>query len=118
MKAYQRAERLVGRHLESAGHLILAYNYTVHNIGEVDIISYCRGRLYATEVKARQVDTISESERTFNRSKQKRVLRTFRTYLASQGQSDRDLGLLAARVHWNTRNEVRSIQIDPWPLYT
>ena len=118
MKAYQRAERLVGRCLEKAGHVILAYNYSVHNIGEIDVISLCDGTLFATEVKARQVDTISESERAFNRVKQQRVLRTFRIYLVSQGQTDRDLGLLAARVLWDSRNKIQSIQIDPWPLWT
>ena len=116
MKAYQQAERMVGRHLESAGQLILAYNYTVYNIGEIDVISFCDGTLFATEVKARQVHTISESERDFNRNKQQRVLKTFRTYLASQGQINRDLQLLAARVYWNRRNEVQSIQVDPWTI--
>ncbi len=113
---FAAAERHVEKLLLSYGHTILARNYLVPKMGEIDLISFHGGTIYATEVKARQTKDQFGSSSRFTRAKQQKVIKTLYHYLARNRQQDRDLGLLAAEVFWDKDYVIRDCVIREWEM--
>ncbi len=112
---FAEAERRVESLLKSQGHRILARNFAIHNLGEIDIISLRNGVIFATEVKARQHENHDfGAETKFIRTKQRRIINTLYAYLAKQGQFDRPLALLAAEVFWDRQHTISKLVVRPW----
>ena len=118
LNAFIRAERCISNVLSEQGHTVLAHNYFVHKLGEIDIITKKDGVLYAVEVKARQVDDqFGGPAAQFTHEKQQRVIKTLKHYASYQNQYDIDMQLLAATVEWDENNNIVSHNIFPWELY-
>ncbi len=110
------AERHVEKVLLSYGHIILARNYRVPRLGEIDLISLHKGKVYAVEVKARQVTDRYGAESRFTAAKQQKVIKTLYRYLSDQHQTDRELGLLAAEIYWDRDFVIRDCSIHEWEI--
>ncbi len=77
-----RGEDLAARALERRGYAILARRYRTRH-GEIDIIAEDRGTLVFVEVKARTDDEFGTAAEAVTASKQRRLLRMARLYLAT-----------------------------------
>lgn len=113
-KDYVRAESFAAEKLRREGHIILARNYRVPGVGELDIVSMKAGRIYATEVKARQKGGELGTAGAFTPVKRARTIRTLMYYLAEQNQMDRPLALLAAEVLWDHQHEPYEARLTDW----
>ncbi len=111
---FKRAEETAAEALREAGHIIIARNYLIPGIGELDIVSLKDGRICASEVKARQYRRPAGERGPFSRSKQQKTIRALRIFLQDQKQEARDLGLLAAEVLWNKDGRISACRILPW----
>lgn len=118
LEDFIQAERFISSELEADGHVILAHNYFAHNVGEVDIISYKDGILYATEVKARkEKDRFGGALAQFTPAKQARVIKALYHYATYRGQSDTQIKILAASIVWDEDNNIIDHNIRDWELY-
>lgn len=118
LEAFIKAEHFVSSKLKASGHVILAHNYFVHNVGEIDIITFKEGVLYATEVKARNInDRFGGSKAQFAHEKQTKVIKTLNHFASYQNQNDIPQQLLAATVDWNDEQEIINCEIFNWDLY-
>lgn len=73
------AEKLACRYLKKKGHRIITTNYTT-KVGEIDIISSCRGVLVFTEVRSRKSREVFPEE-TIDDVKKGHIRRTAELYL-------------------------------------
>ena len=118
LNAFIRSERYICELLENRGHTILAQNYFVHNVGEVDIISMKDGVLYATEVKARKThDQFGGAKAQFTIEKQSRVIKALQHYASYQNQHDIQVKLLYAAIKWDDQQVIVDCELLDWDLY-
>lgn len=112
---YYKAEDAVADLLREKGHIILAKNFAIAGVGEIDIISMFQSKFFVIEVKARQTTFEAEDwTLLFNRQKKRKIIRCFYYYLQRSKQIDREFILLAACVQWNRAYEIQDIQIHFW----
>lgn len=78
-------EKLAVRELRDAGLQILARNYRVEGLGEIDVIALDGCTLCFVEVKTRQMSERSRPGDAIDREKRQRVCRTARHWLARAG---------------------------------
>lgn len=77
-------EKLAEKQLKKRGHKILEKNYSVHNVGEIDIISRQGEYIVFTEVKTRNENYLFAPRMAVNKQKQGRIIRTAQYYLLSK----------------------------------
>lgn len=71
------AEDYVSEQLKKRGAVIIARNYTVHGVGEIDIICAYKGRVLVIEVKSRHYDmNYGTPEEAVTKSKQRKIMQT------------------------------------------
>ncbi|MEN9361364.1 MAG: hypothetical protein RL095_2899 [Verrucomicrobiota bacterium] len=78
-------ERLAVRELRDAGLEILARNYRIEGLGEIDIVALDGCVLCFVEVKTRQLSERSRPGDAIDDEKRRRVSRTARHWLARAG---------------------------------
>lgn len=108
---FRLAEEAAANFLRERGHRILAANYSVPRRGELDLLSFCRGKIYATEVKAGFCWNEERLRAAFNPRKRRRCVSALKHYLYEQGQSERGTELLAAAVLWDKRHHIKDISV-------
>lgn len=64
-----------------AGYEIIATNYTIAKVGEIDIIAFGQGELVAVEVKARACSCFGSAIEQVTLAKQKKMSRTMLYFL-------------------------------------
>ena len=74
-------EKLVKKELRKRGHRILCCNFSVHGMGEIDIISKKGREVVFTEVKTRSAGYLYEPVYAVDRKKQSRIIRTAEIWL-------------------------------------
>ena len=107
-------EDAVVSYLEQQGFKVLIRNYSVHNVGEIDIAAKKDGVLYIIEVKTRSVkniDTYGSPESFITRGKKSKVLRTARHLIAHLGEYDSDVVFMAASVVTKSDGSISSIEL-------
>ena len=73
-------EQLAADYLSSQGYTIIAYNYAVHHVGEIDLIARKNEFLICVEVKARY-SLLVPFEFLIPKSKQYKIIKTARYYI-------------------------------------
>ncbi|HBZ77453.1 MAG TPA: YraN family protein [Clostridiales bacterium] len=77
----KHSEEYVAQYLERRGARILARNYSVHNVGEIDIICVYKEKILVIEVKSRDFRTrYGTPEESVTKSKQQKIMRTMLDY--------------------------------------
>lgn len=75
-------ERIAVRYLKRHGYKIIERNYTVHGVGEIDIIAKDKsGVLVFVEVKRRRKNDFAPPSQNVTFDKRKRITRTANKYL-------------------------------------
>lgn len=112
--AFRQAEDFAAEALKKMGHIIIARNYNVPQLGELDIVSLRQGCLYAVEVKARKRGRTAGSRGAFSAAKQYRTRRALRLFMQEQGQSGRNSSLLAAEITWDPNQRIKGCRFADW----
>lgn len=76
-------ETLAVRYLKSKGFSILAKNFNIPGVGEIDIIAHCDGTFHFVEVKSSYSFSLNSeyhSSRNFDDAKKQRIARVMRKY--------------------------------------
>ena len=113
-KRGQDAELAVAGIMERKGYRILARNYRVHRIGEIDLIAGRGDRLIFIEVKARR-DTVrwGGPEAAIGSAKLKKIQRTAVCYLKEKHKMNHNIYFLAALVKLDRFGKPEKISFRP-----
>ncbi len=76
-----RGEDLVVKELKKRHHKILERNFSVHDVGEIDIISKDKDCIVFTEVKTRSRNMLYSPREAVNVLKQQRIRNTAMAYI-------------------------------------
>lgn len=76
----QRGERIAAREMQRMGLEILHKNFSIHKLGEIDIIARDGTCLVFTEVKTRSSKGISRAGEAVDREKRRKIWHTARWY--------------------------------------
>ena len=80
-----KGEKLAVRHLKSRGYEILERNFSVHNIGEIDVVARDGEYLCFVEVRMRSRSDFGTPAQTVTPEKQRRIIRTAQYYINNNG---------------------------------
>ena len=76
-----KGEELAVRHLKKQGYKILERNFSVHKIGEIDIVARDGEYLCFVEVRLRSRTDFGTPAQTVTPEKQQRIIRTAQYYI-------------------------------------
>jgi len=80
-KKGDKGEEFTAKLLKKKGHKIIERNFSVHDMGEIDIISMVENYIVFTEVKTRKNNTDYSPREAVDNYKQQRIRKTAQYYL-------------------------------------
>ena len=80
-----KGEELAVRHLKRQGYKILERNFSVHKIGEIDVVARDGEYLCFVEVRLRSYTYFGTPAQTVTPEKQRRIVRTAEHYIKNNG---------------------------------
>ncbi|MEA4888286.1 MAG: YraN family protein [Clostridiaceae bacterium] len=108
------AEDAVAARFAQAGYRILARNYAVHAMGELDLVVQLGTCLSVVEVKARyRAQAFGGAAAALTPAKMKRIRKATLHFQQNHQYMNNELRLLAALVELDSTGAVVSIQIVP-----
>lgn len=108
------SEDKVALFLMRRGFTLIAKNYSVHNVGELDLVMRKGDCLYVVEVKSRLESDWQSPSEAIDYGKRKRILKTTQIFIQSKGYFDKDVIFLAGCVTHNLEGIVQKIEIIPF----
>ena len=110
-----RAEDAVAQYLADCGFRLIARNYNVPGIGELDLVFEKEQVLYIIEVKSRRNDgPYPHSEEAVDFKKRKRIYRTAKRFMSERGYFGRDIEFLVGCVTHETDGQISKIEVIPF----
>ena len=101
--------------LESKGFAILKRNFSVHNVGEIDIIAEKESNIYVFEVRTRlNRGPFPDSAESVIRSKRNKVMRTAARFIDEQGYYDRNIIFEVIKVTHDEQGNVLEVEFVPF----
>ena len=101
--------------LESKGFAILKRNFSVHNVGEIDIIAEKKMDIYVFEVRTRlNRGPFPDSAESVIRSKRNKVMRTAARFIDEQGYYDRNIIFEVIKVTHDEQGNVLEVEFLPF----
>ncbi len=101
--------------LQQRGFTILARNYSVHNVGEIDIIAGKDNDVYIFEVRTRlNRGSYPNSEESVTASKRKKVTRTAERYIAENDLYERNVVFEVIKVTHDAHGNIQSVELIPF----
>lgn len=101
--------------LESKGFAVLKRNYTVHNVGEIDIIAGKDEDIYVFEVRTRlNRGPFPDSAESVIRSKRNKVMRTAARFIDENGFYDRNIVFEVIKVTHDEQGNVLEVEFVPF----
>ena len=101
--------------LKSKGFAILKRNYTVHNVGEIDIIAEKENDIYVFEVRTRlNRGPYPDSAESVIRSKRNKVIRTAARFIDEKGYYDRNIIFEVIKVTHDEQGNVLEVEFVPF----
>ena len=101
--------------LESKGFAILKRNYSVHNVGEIDIIAEKESDIYVFEVRTRlNRGPFPDSAESVILSKRNKVMRTAARFIDEQGYYDRNIIFEVIKVTHDEQGNVLEVEFVPF----
>lgn len=111
----RRSEDFVSDFLVSRGAEILARNYAVARVGEIDIICAYNEKILVIEVKSRDVnERFGSPEEAVTPSKQKKIMQTMVAYCAEKGISLDRVSYFVAGVTHDASGAILNVQFTPF----
>ena len=108
------AENHVAHYMSSLGYQILARNYTIPGMGEIDIIARHARDIYFVEVKARSnPDPFGGMEGCISQRKLKRIRRCADIYLQHDPVKDACGRIIGAFVHITPDKKYEHVELIP-----
>jgi len=108
-------EDAVIRKMCMEGFTFVARNFTVHNMGELDVVMEKEGEIYVVEVKSRLENTYYASpEKSIPRSKRLKIQRTTSVLLSRLGKTDVNVHFLAGCVTHRRDGMIQNVEIIPF----
>ena len=103
------------RYLQKQGYRILARNYAVHNVGELDIIAEKESDIYVLEVRTRlNRGSYPNSEESVTASKRKKITKTAERYIAENNLYDRNVVFEVIKVTHDSQGNIISVEFVPF----
>lgn len=110
----QAAEQAAADYLISLGYRILARNYRVHGLGELDLIAELEGVLTVVEVKARhRADLYGGPEASITPTKLRRIRKTTSFFLRENRLMHKDVCILAIFVKIDRQGRPTELSVIP-----
>ena len=110
----EKCEREVANHLSRQGFAIIGHRFSIHNVGEIDLICLRGDTIYFVEVKARSVSSqYGGLAEAITNEKIKRIRSTAAIFLRDNKLSDKTAVLLAALVSLDKSQEIEHIKYLP-----
>lgn len=117
--------RLTGNHAEDAvcsilerrGYRILARNYVVHNVGELDIVAESDNEIFVFEVKSRILrknNSFGSPEAAVTYSKQRKIYRTALYFIEKHGFYERNVSFLAVSARFDKDGLIQNVEFIPF----
>jgi putative endonuclease len=101
--------------LESKGFAILKRNFSVHNVGEIDIIAEKESDIYVFEVRTRlNRGPFPDSAESVIRSKRNKVMRTAARFIDEQGYYDRNIIFEVIKVTHDEQGNILEVEFVPF----
>lgn len=97
------------RHLVSQGMKILARNYRVGRLGEIDIIAQDGDTLCFIEVKARRGDRYGTPAEAVSPVKRHTIIKVAQVYAGRNGIYDRPLRFDVVEIYMGPDGEIRNV---------
>lgn len=103
------------KRLEEKGFTIISRNYTVHNVGEIDIIAEKGGDIHILEVRTRQNrGTYPDSTESVTASKRRKVMKTAEYFLMENNLYDRNIIFEVAMVTHDKQGNILRVDFVPF----
>ena len=101
--------------LKDKGYNILRRNYSVHNVGEIDIIAEKDSDIHIFEVRTRRnIGSFPDSAESVVRKKRNRVIRTAERYVNENNLFDRNIVFEVIRVTHDAQGNILRIDFVPF----
>jgi putative endonuclease len=110
----RQAEAAVADHFLRLGHTVVAQNYAVANLGELDLILEQADLLTIVEVKARRPGTYGGPAAAITRAKRQKLRRTALHFMQHHALMNKRVQFLAALVEFDLAGNCRSIHVLPF----
>lgn len=110
-----RGESYDVKDLEAKGYRILSRNYTVHNVGELDIVAEKNGEVYVFEVRTRlNKGYYPDSAESVTSTKRLRVERTAEHFLISEEMDECNVIFEVVQVTHDEQGNIVNIEYIPF----
>jgi Holliday junction resolvase-like predicted endonuclease len=110
----RQAEQAAAAYFLRQGYQILAANYAVPRLGELDLVMRRDDRLVFVEVKARSnADAFGGLPATITKAKLRRLHRTAACYLKEMHLMNLDASFLAALIKTDRSGNILSLDTEP-----
>jgi len=111
----QRAEDHIIEIFRSRGLKLIARNYSVHNVGELDAVFEGKDSLYVVEVRARK-DTpgYPDPSESVTAAKRRKIIRTTRRLIQDYDLYGRNVYFLVGQVTLDARGLVQNVEFIPF----
>lgn len=111
-KIGDRGEDAVAQYLTKRGFRLIARNYNIPGVGELDLVFEKEGVLYVTEVKSRKNQgPYPHSVEAVDFRKRKRIFRTTKRFMAERGYFNRDIIFLLGCVTHDDKGQVQKVEV-------
>ena len=110
-----KAEAFAQKHLTDKGFKILRRNYSVHNVGEIDIIAEKDSDIHIVEVRTRlNIGYYPDSVESVAGAKRKRIMRTAEHFVMDNGLYDKNIVFEICMVTHDKQGNIRRIDFVPF----
>ena len=97
------------------GYRFLDRNFSVHNMGELDVIMEKDGDIYVVEVKSRLENTrYTDPASSISYRKRLRMLNTTKVYISKYNLYDRNVHFLAGCVTHRRDGVIQNVELIPF----
>ena len=110
-----RGEDAVAQYLTDCGYRLIARNYNVPGVGELDIVVEKEGVLYITEVKSRRnIGPYPNSADAVDYRKRRRIYKAARYFMAARGYYGRDIVFQVGCVTHDETGRIQKVEVIPF----
>ena len=101
--------------LEGEGYRILARNYEIHNVGELDIVAEKDSDIHVFEVRTRlNRGNYPNSEESVTKSKRTKVMKTAEFFIARNDLYDRNIVFEVIKITHDKQGNILRIDFVPF----
>lgn len=107
------AEEKILSMMQEEGYRLIARNYEVHNVGELDLVMEKDNDIYVVEVRSRFLrEGFPEPCETVTKEKERRIRKTTQIFALKNGLTDRNFIFLIGAVTHNRNGLIQSAEIS------